>query len=182
MRIGGLQALVEHLADDNVLGRLVARLGLRVALADTVVATTVPEANFRALWRHELRWARTIRALEPAGFAASVLQYPIAWAVLAVALAAAAPWSIGVLALAWLVRAVAARGIDRTLAPKRAGLAFPVPLWLLPLRDMLSVGVMLASYAGRRVDWRGHRLHADTPTPPDAHPTPLRPAEGLNSR
>ncbi|MBN9492264.1 bacteriohopanetetrol glucosamine biosynthesis glycosyltransferase HpnI, partial [bacterium] len=47
-RIGGLQALADHLADDNVLGRLVARLGFRVALADTVVATTVPEARFAA--------------------------------------------------------------------------------------------------------------------------------------
>lgn len=182
MRIGGLPALVDHLADDNVLGRLVARLGLRVVLADTVVATTVPEASFAALWRHELRWARTIRALEPVGFAASILQYPIGWALLAVALAGAAPWSIGVLAVSWLLRALAATGIDRALAPRRAGLAFRVPLWLFPFRDLLSVGVMLASYAGRRVDWRGHRLQADTPTPPDPNPAPLRPAEGLNAR
>ena len=60
-RIGGFAALVDHLADDNVLGRLVQRLGLTVALADTVPATTVPETTLRALWRHELRWARTIR-------------------------------------------------------------------------------------------------------------------------
>ena len=64
-RIGGFAALVNHLADDNVLGRLVQRLGLTVALADTVPATTVPETTLRALWRHELRWARTIRALVP---------------------------------------------------------------------------------------------------------------------
>ena len=32
-RIGGFQALVDHLADDNVLGRRIAALGLRVALA-----------------------------------------------------------------------------------------------------------------------------------------------------
>ena len=44
-RIGGLQALVDHLADDNVLGRRIAGLGLRVALADTVPLTTVPEAD-----------------------------------------------------------------------------------------------------------------------------------------
>ena len=84
-RIGGFHALVDHLADDNVLGRRIAALGLRVALADTVPLTTVPEASLRALFRHELRWARTIRALEPAGFAASVLQYPLAWALLTIA-------------------------------------------------------------------------------------------------
>jgi ceramide glucosyltransferase len=74
--IGGLEALADHLADDNVLGRLVQAQGLKVVLADTVPATTVPEATFGALWRHELRWARTIRALAPGPFAASVLQYP----------------------------------------------------------------------------------------------------------
>ena len=155
-RIGGLPALVDHLADDNVLGRLVQRLGLTVALADTIPATTVPEATLRALWRHELRWARTIRTLVPVQFAASVLQYPLAWAMLVVLLAAAAPWSLGWFAAAWAVRAAAARGIDRAL-----GLANRTPLWLLPLRELMSVAVMLASYAGRQVDWRGHTLQAE---------------------
>src|SRR6185312_15852517 len=103
-RIGGLGVLADHLADDNVLGRLVQRLGLTVALADTVPATTVPETTLRALWRHELRWARTIRALEPSQFAASVLQYPIAWAVLAILLAGGAAWSIAWFAAAWILR------------------------------------------------------------------------------
>ena len=155
-RIGGLQALVNHLADDNVLGRLVQRLGLTVALADTIPATTVPETTLAALWRHELRWARTIRALAPLPFAASVLQYPIAWAALAVLLAGAAPLFLAWFALAWALRALAARETDNALA-----LANRSPLWLLPLRELMSVAVMAASYAGRRVDWRGHTLEAE---------------------
>jgi ceramide glucosyltransferase len=155
-RIGGLPALVNHLADDNVLGRLVQGLGLKVRLADTVPATTVPETTFAALWRHELRWARTIRALVPVQFAASVLQYPLAWAALAVLLAGGALWSLAWFAAAWAIRALTARGIDRAL-----GLAFASPVWLLPLRELMSVAVMAASYAGREVDWRGHRLQAE---------------------
>ena len=155
-RIGGFEALVNHLADDNVLGRLVQRLGLKVALADSVPATTVPETTLRGLWRHELRWARTIRALEPTAFAASVLQYPLAWAALGVLLAGGAPWSLDWFVLAWGLRAVAVRGVDKVL-----GLAKATPLWLLPLRELMSVGVMVASYAGRRVDWRGHTLQAE---------------------
>jgi ceramide glucosyltransferase len=131
-RIGGLRALVDHLADDNLLGHLVRRLGLNVGLADTVPATTVPEANLAALWRHELRWARTIRMLEPAAFAGSVLQYPLVWAVLAV------------------------HAIDLMLH-----LAKRSQVWLLPLRELMSVAVMVASYAGRQVDWRGQRLQAE---------------------
>jgi ceramide glucosyltransferase len=155
-RTGGLGALVNHLADDNLLGRLVERLGLRVALAETIPATTVPEAAMPALWRHELRWVRTIRALAPAAFAASVLQYPLAWALLAVLLGGGAPLVLGWLGLAWGLRALAVRGIDKAL-----GLANCSPLWLLPVRELMSVAVMAASYAGRRVDWRGYTLQAE---------------------
>jgi ceramide glucosyltransferase len=155
-RIGGFAALVKHLADDNVLGRLVQGLGLRVALADTIPATTVAESSLGALWRHELRWARTIRALEPVPFAASVLQYPLVWALLVVLVSGGAPWALGWFAVAWGIRAVIARGIDRVL-----GLANRTPLWLLPVRELMSVAVMVASYAGRRVDWRGHQMQAE---------------------
>ena len=155
-RIGGFHALADHLADDNVLGRLVRRLGLKVALASTIPATTVPETAAGALWRHELRWARTIRTLTPVPFAASVLQYPLAWAALAVVLAGGALWSLVWFATTWALRTLAAHGIDKAL-----GLAHRSPLWLLPARELLSVAVMAASYAGRRVQWRDHTMQAE---------------------
>ena len=155
-RIGGLEALVGHLADDNWLGRLVRGLGLRVALADTVPATTVPETCLAALWRHELRWARTIRTLVPVPFAASALQYPLVWAALACLLAQGSGWMLAWFAVCWAVRAFTARGIDRAL-----GLAVRSPVWLLPVRELMSVAVMAVSYAGREVEWRGHRLIAE---------------------
>ncbi|HEX2941712.1 MAG TPA: bacteriohopanetetrol glucosamine biosynthesis glycosyltransferase HpnI, partial [Rhodopila sp.] len=161
-RIGGLAALANHLADDQVLGRRIVALGMDVALAQTVVLTTVPESRLRDLFMHELRWARTIRTLEPVGFAASVLQYPLAWSLLAVILSGVAPWSLGMFAMAWLLRAVAAIAVDQALSGRET-LAFSCPVWLLPLRDVLSVIVMMASYGGRRVMWRGHGLEADTP-------------------
>ncbi|MEI7710480.1 MAG: bacteriohopanetetrol glucosamine biosynthesis glycosyltransferase HpnI [Rhodospirillales bacterium] len=172
-RIGGFHALVDHLADDNVLGQLVRAQGLDVRLAGTVVATTVPEATFAALFRHELRWARTIRALVPGAFALSVLQYPIFWALIAVFAAPGASGAVALFVLAWLSRAVAATGIDKALAPRLERLAFPAPVGLLPLRELLSVGIMLASYAGKKVDWRGHTMHAagyDVSSPP-SHPS-----------
>jgi len=162
-RIGGLAALVDHLADDNALGRLVHGLGLTVRLAGTVPATTVPETTLRALLRHELRWARTIRALAPGPFAASVLQYPLFWALLAVVLSDAAAWALGLFLAAWLIRAVLARGIDRSLAPKLRGVAFAAPVWLLPLRELMSVLVLAGGFTGSRVDWRGHAMTADGP-------------------
>ena len=162
---GGLGALVDHLADDQVLGRRVRALGCAVRLAPTIPATTVPETDLGSLIRHELRWARTIRTLVPAAFAASLLQYPIFWALCSVALSAGALWSLAAFALAWALRAWAARRVDGALLPMLRGLAFACPVWLLPLRDLISIGVMVASYLSRTVDWRGHRLIADTPAP-----------------
>jgi ceramide glucosyltransferase len=73
-----------------------------------------------------------------------------------VLLAAATPVSLAWFALAWAVRALTVRETDKALA-----LANRTPLWLLPLRELMSVAVMAASYAGRRVDWRGHTLEAE---------------------
>jgi ceramide glucosyltransferase len=181
-RIGGLPALVDHLADDNVLGQRVRALGLGVRLADSVVATTVPEATFAALFRHELRWARTIRTLVPREFALSVLQYPLFWAMIAMAASGFAAWTAFLFLFAWIGRAFAATGIDRALAGKLETLAFPAPVWLLPLREVLSVAVMLASYAGKQVDWRGHALHATDLPLLDRNPAPTPTAEGLQKR
>jgi hypothetical protein len=87
-------------------------------------------------------------------------------------------------AIVWLLRAIAGLGVDRALAPgwsgdDKAGLAFSCPVWLLPLRDAMSVAVMLASYGSRRVDWRGYAMFADSPV---RSPVPFGPIEGTNTQ
>ncbi len=158
-RVGGLHALVSYLADDNLLGRRVKELGLRIGLADVVPATGVPEASFAMLWQHEMRWARTIRALAPASFAASAIQFPLAWAILACVCSGGAWPSLALAAVAWLVRLAAAQGVAAALSGQ------PRRLWwdglLLPVRDLLSVAQIAASYAGVRVLWRGHVMQVD---------------------
>jgi ceramide glucosyltransferase len=156
--IGGLPALVDELADDAVLGRKVAALGLAVRLAATVPATTVTETRLSDLLRHELRWARTIRALVPWAFMASALQYKLAWAGLAMLLSGGASWSVALFLAIWAASAMVARGIDAALPMPRAA---PAPLGLLPLRDVLSLGVLLAAFMGREVRWRGQVLRAE---------------------
>ena len=156
--IGGLRALVDHLADDAVLGRLVRDRGFSVALADTVPSTTVPETQMPALFEHELRWARTVKSLVPSEFALSVVQYPIFWAALTVGVSGGAGWAWSLFVGAWLVRAVSAFGIDRHL-----GIASGLTIWCLPFRDLLSVTVILASYRTRRVAWRGQIMMASRP-------------------
>jgi len=162
-RIGGLRALANNLADDNLLGSLVRSLGLTVRIAPTLPVVVVQERTLHALWQHELRWARTIRALAPVGFAASMLQFPLFWALLAVLLSGGAAWAVTCFLAAWGVRATVAWGIDHSLRGRRARPAPSASLWLLPLRDVLSMAVLAAAFWDDEVVWRGHVMHADRP-------------------
>jgi ceramide glucosyltransferase len=154
-RIGGLTALVDHLADDNVLGQLVQRQQMRVALADVVPATGVADRGPRGLWQHELRWNRTIRGLEPAALAASVVQFPLFWATLACVGSALSARSVGMFAFSWAIRALAAWWIDGSLRLTGRDRS---PFGALPLRDILSVVEIVASFMTDNVVWRGRSL------------------------
>ena len=158
-QVGGFGAIVHHLADDAVLGRLVRNRGKRVALATTVPATTVPEMTLTDLFAHELRWGRTIQSLAPIGFPLSTVQYPLFWGGAAMLLSCGAGWSLELFGAIWLVRIAATAGINGAL-----GLAAALPGWLLPLRDLMSVAVIVASYCGNQVAWRGHVLHISPPS------------------
>ncbi len=151
-RIGGFPALSPYVADDGILGRRVRALGLNVELAATAPATSVAEPRFRDLFSHELRWARTIRAMAPIGFVLSAIQYPVFWALLAALCASFAPWSIALLTAACVLRAASGRFMETTLG------AAPTAPWLAPARDIMSMVVMATAYAGQSVAWRGQIL------------------------
>jgi ceramide glucosyltransferase len=153
---GGLEAVANHLADDQVLGRRVRALGLKLMLAQVIPATTVPEANFPALIRHELRWARTIRALVPIPYAASVLQISLFWALLVVLATGGAGWAWVLFFAVLLIRYALARRIDAVLGLAKAGEA-----WLFLVRDVVSAIIYVASFTGNKVDWRGQTMTAD---------------------
>lgn len=153
---GGFEAIANNLADDQVLGRRVLAAGYRLELARVIPATTVPEGNFCALFRHELRWARTIRALVPVPYAASVLQISLLWSLLAVLLSGGAGWSWALAAMVLAARFTAARRIDAALRLPKAG-----DVWLFLLRDICSTIIYIASFTGSRVDWRGQSMTAD---------------------
>ncbi len=149
---GGFEALADTLADDHVLGQAVRRLGLVVALSPCLVDNIVLEPSFAALFKHELRWARTIRLINPLGFLGSVITYPVPLAALATVLGALPVIAPTVLGLALVWRGITARRIDRALRLD------PAPVWLLPVRDVLSLGVFLASFMGRSVAWRDRKF------------------------
>ncbi|MGA2961983.1 MAG: bacteriohopanetetrol glucosamine biosynthesis glycosyltransferase HpnI [Candidatus Korobacteraceae bacterium] len=157
--IGGLRALLDYLADDYELGNRIARAGFEVVLAPLVVETQLPNATFREMFQHQLRWARTIRDRRLGGYIGLGVTYVVPWALLACLFSGLAGWSLGLLAVTGLLRfAVAAVLCTSVLRDEAADL----DLWLLPLRDVVALLVWIASFAGNTVEWRGERfrLHA----------------------
>jgi ceramide glucosyltransferase len=152
--IGGFAAFADRLDDDYAIGAAVREGGEVVAIPPFTVAHLCSEASLRELWRHELRWARTIRNIAPLGYAGSVVMHPLAWALGALALT---PWS-GLLipAAATTIAAILCRvALLRSVA---RGFGLPAqPYWLTPVRDLLSFMVFVASFLGRDVSWKGHR-------------------------
>jgi ceramide glucosyltransferase len=146
--IGGFAAIADRLADDHALGAAVRRHGRTVVLSPHVVDNIMAEPSLGALFRHELRWARTIRAIAPAGFLGSVVTQPVA---LALAALVVGPWSFA--AVAMLVAALICRGVMVRMVDRALGLP-RTPLWLLPIRDLLSFAVFVASFFTRKVAWR----------------------------
>ncbi|WP_084366806.1 bacteriohopanetetrol glucosamine biosynthesis glycosyltransferase HpnI [Neokomagataea thailandica] len=152
--IGGLESLVDHVADDAQLGRLIRKQGYDITIAPTLTHTTVAETSLRDLLLHELRWGRTVKNEEPVGYGLSSIQLPLFWALAAVMFHPKSRWTWLLFLLSWCIRAIGSRTVDRaTQTP------LPTSIPLLPLRDWLSAGVMLASARGSRVAWRGRTVH-----------------------
>jgi ceramide glucosyltransferase len=146
--IGGFARVRGELADDHRLGDAVRSAGLTVVLSRYVVEARVAEPSFVALWRHELRWARTVRGIAPAAYAGSIVTHPLMVAVFAAAVTEFGLTSCTFVAITYLVRWACARVTARALGLRAARLA------LLPVRDALSFAVFVASFFARTVFWR----------------------------
>lgn len=156
-QIGGFARFRSQLADDYGLGVAVVEAGFAVALSRYIVEDTLFEPDFAALLRHELRWARTIRSIAPLDYAGSVITYPVTFGLLSVLFSGLSWPAIAVLLAVLGLRLIVARMIDKAFALARQ------PLWLVPLRDALSFGLLIASFCGKTVKWRGQafRLSSD---------------------
>jgi ceramide glucosyltransferase len=150
--IGGFEAFADRLADDYAIGDALRARGLGIATPAMLVAHSCSESSVSELWRHELRWARTIRSVDPLGYAGSLVTHPFAWAL--VAIAAGAP-ALGALAAAF---AIACRIALLAALARRFSLPTP-PYWLAPARDLLSFAVFFWSFCGRDLEWRGRSYH-----------------------
>lgn len=153
--IGGLETLVESLADDYEMGARIAALGMRVELCREVVETAVPAYGFRGFWEHQMRWARSTRDSRQWGYVGLGVTYALPWAMLACVASGFALWGFAMMSLALLARVSVALAVGVGVLGDEQVLR---DLWLLPVRDCFALAVWVWSFAADTVVWRGERF------------------------
>jgi len=153
--IGGLEALVDYLADDYQLGNKVHHAGWGIALDGSFVESMIKAESLMTVLSRQLRWARTMRVSHPGGYLASGITLPFPAVLLALLTAPSAGFALAAIALLYLVRLAVSTTFSRRFV--RDGL-LPRWLWLLPLRDMLAFFCWTLSFLGNRIEWRGSRF------------------------
>lgn len=153
-RIGGFESLANCLADDYQLGHRIVRAGYGAELCPVVVECWDPPQGWDAVWRHQLRWARTIRVCQPAPYFLSLLSNATLWPVLwgAGAPSAVSGLSAGALLL---LRIVLALNLQTRLTPHRTHFD---SIGFVPLKDLLGATLWLVAFLGNTIEWRGRRL------------------------
>lgn len=148
--IGGFEALASQLADDYELGARSRARGLRTVLSSYVVETTVNEPGLSDLFWHQLRWLRTIRLINPWGYAFSWTTFGFPLSVVG------AFWLTQPLAASLVFLALLLRLMLHFRACGRLGTR-PNP-WLVPLADFWLSGLWVLGFLGQGVRWRGQTL------------------------
>jgi ceramide glucosyltransferase len=151
-RIGGFEAIAPYLADDYQLGHRIHGLGLKCVLSDVVVTTRL-SGGWADVWRHQVRWARTIRVSKFGGYLGLPFTFATLWVVVAAGLGTWRP-ALALLAVRMLMAIEAGWFVLRSRDVLRM-------FYLVPLRDLLGVAVWVAGLFGSSVDWRGQRLRLD---------------------
>ncbi|GJD92088.1 hypothetical protein BHAOGJBA_5641 [Methylobacterium hispanicum] len=163
-RIGGFQRIRNDLADDYELGEALRGLGGRIAIPNFSIGHTCVDTEIPGLWRHELRWNRTIRNVDPAGYAGSVVTHAFPLALIGALLPGAGSGALAVAALALACRVLLCIRLERAFGLQ------PHPYWLLPIRDILSFMNFSWGFVSGAVTWKGHdyRVVADGTLIPEA--------------
>jgi ceramide glucosyltransferase len=151
-RIGGFAAIGEYVADDYQLGARIHALGLKCVLSDVVVETGL-SGGWGEVWRHQIRWARTVRVSKPGGYVGLPITNATLWALVLIALGR---WDLAAIVLA--LRLWMAMQAGWFVLRSREVLKF---WWLIPIRDLFGLAVWMMGLFGETVIWRGRTLKLD---------------------
>jgi ceramide glucosyltransferase len=150
-RIGGFAALLDYLADDYQLGHKITEQGGKIVLCPIVAECWAPPMNWKEVWTHQLRWARTIRTCQPWPYFLSILSNATLWPMLW--LVSHRTFGVSITVLGCLVvRVMTALNNQQRLAPETRPIG---PWWLILGKDLLNACIWALAFLGNDIQWRG---------------------------
>lgn len=152
--IGGFRLLADCLADDYQLGHRIAKLGHRIELCPVVVDCWSSPMGWRDVWKHQLRWARTIRVCQPAPYFASILSNATFWPLLWLALCPGEFVFAAVISLLIWRIIVAGDLMDKMGCHY---ISLPRIILCVMVKDLFQFAIWLCAFAGNTVEWRGEK-------------------------
>jgi ceramide glucosyltransferase len=151
---GGFAAFINCLADDYQLGNRISREGYSIEISTVVADCFASPMSLPTVWKHQLRWARTIRVCQPVPYFFSILSNPTLWP-LAWLLVHPTPWRAGFCVAIVLVRTIAALNLQQRLTRSKRHFAY---WWLVPVKDLLQAIIWFLAFMGNTIEWRGQRM------------------------
>jgi ceramide glucosyltransferase len=150
--IGGFEALTDYHADDFELGKRIRSHGWRAVLLPCKVTTILPLQTVQAFLKRRLRWAIGVHNSSPASHLGLLFTHGLIWSLAAASLHPSAGGAMAFIAAYLALRSAMAWAVGIQVMQD--------PLvkqkwWLIPLWDVFAFATWVASFAIRRIHWRG---------------------------
>ena len=156
IQIGGFSGVADCLADDYVIGAALRARGYKISVSPVTIGHVCGHMSAREFWQQEVRWARTIRSVDPTGYVGSIITHAFPLALIAALIGIAAEsfepaTALGLGTASFGCRLALLRQVEQAFDLE------PHSRWLVPLRDILSFAVFVSSFFGRNAWWKGRR-------------------------
>lgn len=153
---GGFEAIENRPGDDLLVGRLIAAQGYEVKLLRYWVSTVADFHSIRDLVLKRLRWMVVMRHMRPWGHIGLLFTLGLPWALIALLFAPSRQVGLAYVGLYLALRLFMTWLIGSWGLKQRFHLRY---FLLIPLWDVLAVGIWLRSFTRNTIRWRNHEYY-----------------------
>ncbi len=154
-RCGGLEPLLEYLADDYQMGNRVHSKGYSVVLSPLLVDDVCGRRRVGDYFLHQLRWAVTQRVCRPGGYFASLVTHLTFLGLALLAVEGFSPFGWTFFLSICAFRILSSAWLNGRIFFNREIVRY---LWLIPVNDLLNTGIWFLSFFHRTVRWKSRRF------------------------
>lgn len=163
-RVGGLEQLGWHIADDIQLARIIHRQGYHIHLLKQPARVVHHHDSFRGWWAHAHRWLVIVRRYWPVHFALmSVVDLALWWSLLYLGLGLSLRRNVsiglGLLCIVLVTAVLSAATVNIAFARNRSLWRH---IWVVWILELFRLPLLLYSCLTNEIVWRSRRFRVDS--------------------